>query len=69
MRTTQDDFHSMRGHVADGVTVHMNNGDVVSIKAVMQGWQLYVGKTPHGVPAKSAHVVECLIYNYPNEEL
>ena len=26
--TTQDAFHSMRGHVADGITVKMRNGDV-----------------------------------------
>ena len=26
--TTQDAFHPMRGHVADGITVKMNNGDV-----------------------------------------
>ena len=67
--TTQDAFHPMRGHVADGITVKMNNGDVVTIKAVMQGWQLYVGQRKHGVPTTSAHVVACLIYNYPEETL
>lgn len=67
--TTQDAFHSMRGHVADGVTVKMRNGDIVTIRAMMKGWQLMVGDIPHGATTNSAHVVDCLIYNYPNEEL
>ena len=67
--TTQDAFHPMRGHVADGVTVKMRNGDIVTVKAVMNGWQLYVGERKHSIPTNSAHVVECLIYNYPSEEL
>lgn len=67
--TTQNEFHSMRGHVADGVTVKMRNGDIVTIKAVMSGWQLMVGERRHSIPTPAAHVVECLIYNYPEETL
>jgi len=70
MTTTQDQFHPMLGHVADGVEVLMNNGDIVTIKSCMKGWQLYVGDgRPFGVPTNSAYVVACLIYNYPLEEL
>lgn len=38
--TTQDQFHPMRGHVAEGVTVKMNNGDVLRIASGMSGWCL-----------------------------
>lgn len=70
MKTTQNEFHSMRGHVSDGCTIMMNNGDTVILKAVMQGWQLFVqdGK-PHSLPTNSAHVIECLVYSYPSEEI
>ena len=69
-RTTQAAFHSMRGHVADGTQVQMRNGDLVTLRAVMDGWQLYDPQgRPHSVPTRSAHVVECLVYSYPSEEL
>lgn len=46
----------------------MRNGDTLT--AVLEGWQLVdQGGRPFGIPTRSAHVVECLIYNYPNEEL
>lgn len=69
MRTTQQAFHSMRGHVADGCEIQMDNGDLVTLKAVHRGWQLFVGDRPHSVPTDSAHVVECLVFSYPNEEI
>lgn len=70
MKTTQDDFHPMRGHLEDGTQVEMRNGDTLTIKAVTAGWQL-VGPDgrPFGVPTASAYVIDCLIYNYPDEEL
>ena len=69
-RTTQDAFHSMRGHVTDGIQIEMRNGDLVTLRAVMNGWQLYDAQgRPHSVPTRSAHVVECLVYSYPSEEI
>lgn len=70
MRTSQDAFHSMRGHVADGVEIQMNNGELVTLRAVMAGWQLFdqTGR-PHSAPTRSAHVVECLVFSYPSEEI
>lgn len=70
MKTTQKEFHSMRGHVSDGMQVIMDNGDIVTLKAVMQGWQLFTqdGK-PHSIPTNSAHVIECLVYVYPSEDI
>ena len=69
MRTTQQAFHAMRGHVADGCEIQMDNGDLVTLKAVMGGWQMFVNGRPHSVPTDSAHVVECLVYVYPSEDL
>lgn len=70
MKTTQDDFHSMRGHVADGTVITMRNGDVCTLRAVVKGWQLFdAHDRPHSVPTDSAHVVECLVYTYPADTL
>lgn len=70
MKTTQDDFHPMREHLEDGTQVEMRNGDTLTIKAVTAGWQLVdQDGRPFGVPTASAHVIDCLIYNYPDEEL
>ena len=68
--TTQDAFHPMRGHVADGAKIKMNNGDTLTITSVINGWQLVdQDGRKFGVPTQSAHVVACLIYNYPSEDL
>lgn len=70
MITTQQAFHSMRGHVCDGQQIKMDNGDLCTLRAVMGGWQLFDPKgRPHSVATKSAHVVECLVYVYPSEEI
>lgn len=64
-RTTQQGFHPMLGHVADGTEILMDNGDVVILKAVMKGWQLFHNDRPLDVPTDSAHVVACLVFSYP----
>lgn len=70
MRTTQDEFHAMRGHVADGVAIDMRNGDVLTLRAVMLGWQLYdQDGRPFGLATNSAHVISCLVYSHPSEEV
>lgn len=68
--TTQDSFHPMRGHVADGTQIQMRNGDTLTIKATTAGWQLVDqdGRS-FGAPTASAHVIDCLVYNHPNEDL
>lgn len=70
MRTTQDAFHSMCGHIADGCEIEMRNGDVLTLRSKVTEWQLYdqTGR-PFGFPTKSAHVVECLVYAHPSEEI
>jgi len=73
VKTTQDAFTAIRGHVADGCEVLMNNSDTVRIQASLQGWNLYVvtdtGLKFHADAGHSAHVVECLIYVYPSLEI
>ena len=60
----------MCGHLEDGTQVEMRNGDTLTIKAVTAGWQLVDQEgRPFGVPPASAHILECLIYNYPSDEL
>lgn len=70
MRTTQDAFHSMRGHVADGTEIVMRNGDTLTLRSRQTEWQLYdqTGR-PFGLPTRSAHVVECLVYSHPSEDI
>ncbi|QBJ04478.1 hypothetical protein HOV23_gp095 [Pseudomonas phage Lana] len=68
-KVKQDEFHSMRGHIADGVEIQMNNGDTLTLKAVMQGWQLFHGDRQWAPPTNSAYVIECLVFSYPNPEI
>ena len=73
MRTTQDYFHSMRGHVAQDCEIQMNNGDLVMLDADHHGWVMYQvvdGKRKfHANAGFSAHVVECLVYSYPSLDI
>ena len=46
MSVTQDQFSVMRGHVYDGNTVAMNNGDTLRLANTMHGWAIQKdGKT------------------------
>ena len=65
MRTTQQAFHTMRGHVADGCQVLMENGDTLTIKADPRGWQIWNGDRRHASPTAAAFEIECLIVAYP----
>jgi hypothetical protein len=70
MKTTQDGFHTMRGHVADGCEIAMANGDTLTLKAVINGWQL-VDQTGRnfGLATNSAHVIACLVFAHPSEDI
>ena len=68
IKTTQDAFHSLMGHVANDAQIAMNNGDTLTVKAVMGGWQLVDQKGRIvDAPTDSAYVLECLVYAYPND--
>jgi len=38
--TTQDSFHVMRGHIADGTIIMLPSGERLEINASMKGWRL-----------------------------
>lgn len=67
-RTTQSEFHSMRGHVSQGCEVRMENGDLMIVKSTMNGWQLFdKDGRPFSTPTHSAHVLECIVFSYPRD--
>lgn len=68
MKTTQDAFHVIRGHVTDGCQVIMRNGDTWTIKQVSHnyttGWKITNGKGDMVAPiASSAYIVQDIIVN------
>lgn len=70
MQTTQDQFHPMMGHVADGCVIGMRNGEVLTLKSVINGWQLYDQEgRPFNISTSSAHVVACMVEAHPSEDI
>lgn len=63
--TTQDGFHPMRGHVDSGVTVRMRDGEILTIRPSMTGWNLerQDGK-PYAENLQSAGAVLSAIVDY-----
>lgn len=41
MKTTSDQFHTMRGHVADGCVIVAPSGKEFVLKSTMTGWMVY----------------------------
>lgn len=41
MQTTTDQFHTMRGHVADGCTIVAPSGKKFTLRSTMRGWMIY----------------------------
>lgn len=64
---TQGEFSSLNGHMVNGTEIQMRNGDVCILKRVAEGWQLHRNDTPFMVPTKSAHVIECVVFSYPED--
>ena len=63
--TSQQAFHPMRGHVEDGVQVKMDNGETLTIKASMRGWNIANerGETITAMPCV-AHEITAFIVGY-----
>ena len=40
MNATQQNFHPMRGHIADGNTILCDDGEVLTISNTIHGWKL-----------------------------
>ena len=62
--TTQDAFHVMRGHVADGTIVMLPQGERLEIVSSMKGWQL-IGKDGEIVgESNNAFVIQDIVLAY-----
>lgn len=65
VKTTQDEFHPLRGHMEDGAEIVMRNGTTLVLRAVMSGWQLYDKQgREFGSPTASAHDIASLVTSY-----
>lgn len=62
--TTQDAFHVMRGHVADGTIVILPQGGKLEIVATMKGWQLINDKGGIVGESNSALTIQDMVLNY-----
>lgn len=64
MQTTTEQFHTMRGHVADGCKIKSPSGKLFTLKSTMRGWRI-IG--PDGLPVsgdlQSAADVEFFVVN------
>ena len=65
MQTTQSAFSSMRGHVIDGQQVTAENGDILTIKNTIHGWDIYLKNAEIARCGHNAYAVEKFIVNYP----
>ena len=64
MRTSQNSFTALKGHVSDGCEVIANNGDLLTIKATMHGWDIYRNGVEISRAGHNAYNVEVFIANY-----
>ena len=61
--TTQDAFHAMRGHVADGTTIILPQGGKLEIVASMKGWRL-VDKGRIVGESDNAYIIQDMVLSY-----
>lgn len=64
MRTTQSAFHPMRGHMADGVQITMDNGDALTLRSLVGGWALYKGEQIVSKITPAAHEITEAVVKY-----
>lgn len=62
--TTQDAFHIMRGHVADGTNIILPQGGKLEIVATMKGWRLIDEKGSIVVESNNAFVIQDAVLTY-----
>jgi hypothetical protein len=64
MKTTTDNFTSMRGHVFNGCEVIAPSGKVYTLRNRMNGWMFYdENKTAISGYLPSAYEVEYFVFN------
>jgi len=61
----QENFSTLSGHMQDGEEIHMANGDILMLKAVMRGGQLYrMDGLPYGEATANASEIVRLVVMY-----
>jgi len=64
MKTTVQNFHSMRGHVSDGCVIVAPTGKEFTLKNQIKGWMVYGSDNlPISGYLNSAHEVEFFVVN------
>ena len=64
MQTTVENFHSMRGHVADGCVIVSPSGKHFTLKNTIKGWMVYGSDNlPISGYLTSAYDVEFFVVN------
>lgn len=70
MKTTQDLFHPMRGHVDDGCVIKMRNGEEMTVRGTMNGWQLvHADGRHHSAPSHSAYDLARIVNDFPADDI
>ena len=67
MKTTQEAFHPMRGHMQDGCQISMSGGDSLTLHSVMAGWELRrADGSVLAPPTADASVIASQVVRYPS---
>lgn len=61
--TTQDAFHVMRGHVADGTIIILPQGGKLEVVASMKGWRL-IDKWGIVGESDNAYIIQDMVLAY-----
>lgn len=63
IETSQQEFHPMRGHVIEGATIHMDNGDILRLRSTGMGaWILEGPRGPSEELPSAAHVEHYIVH-------
>jgi len=62
--TTQDSFHIMRGHVADGTIIVLPSGERLEINASMKGWRLTDERGEIVGESNNAFAIQDMVLSY-----
>jgi hypothetical protein len=63
MKTTVQNFHSMRGNVADGCIIVAPSGKEFILKNTIKGWLIYHDNLPISGVLPGANDVDYFVYN------
>ena len=61
----QENFSTLSGHMQDGEEIHMTNGDILTLKAVLRGWQLFrIDGRPYCEPTANSAEISRVVLGY-----